>query len=175
MTRFQSRLRSLYNLWTDRHAGQLQYNPLAHARRVLMICFHSPPAVAPQTVTLVSLSPQPTCPNQVLVYNCQVQFPSLVIRWEHPGFETLGFTARDDAVGTIKSASDGRVIANLTMNEGKSLHRMVASTLTIQPPLNDLNSTNLNGTNLICQGHGIQNGTKNEVVTIHLTGECQRM
>ena len=119
---------------------------------------------------MVSLSPQPTCPNQVLMYNCEVQFPSLVIRWEHPGFETLGFTAGDDAVGTIKSASDGRVIANLTMNEGKSSHRMVTSTLTIQPPLNDLNSTNLK-----CEGHGIQNGTRNEVVTIHLTGECHRV
>ena len=140
-----------------------------------MICFLSPPAVAPQRVTVVSLSPQPTCPNQVLVYDCQVQFPSLVIRWEHPGFETLGFIADIDTVGTIKGTSDGRVIANLTMNEGTSLHRMVASTLTIQPPLNDLNSTNLNGTNLTCEGHGVQNGTKNEAVTIHLTGECHRV
>ena len=119
---------------------------------------------------MVSLSPQPTCPNQVLMYNCEVQFPSLTIRWLHPDFETLGFTAAEDAVGTIRNTSDGRVVANLTMNEGTQLHRMVASTLTIQPPLNDLN-----GTNLLCEGFGVQDGAITESVTIDLTGEYQRI
>lgn len=140
-----------------------------------MITFTFPhtPAVAPQTVTVVSLSPQPTCPNQMLVYHCEVQFPSLILRWVHPGFGTIGFTAVEDTVGTLKITSDGRVIANLTMNEGTMPHRMVASTLTIQPPLNDWNSTNLNGTNLVCEGLELNNGAKNASVTIDLTGECK--
>ena len=136
---------------------------------------HSPPAVAPQTVTVVSLSPQPTCPNQMLAYRCEVPFPSLAIRWEHPEFGTLGFIPEYDAVGTIKNTSDGRVVVNLTMNERTMSHRMMASTLTVQPPLNDLNGINLNGTKLICQGFELQHGIITESVTIDLTGECQRI
>ena len=48
---------------------------------------------------------------------------------------------------------------------------MVASTLKIQPPLNDFNGTNLNGTDLICEGFELQNGTKNGVATILFRGE----
>ena len=138
---------------------------------ILLISFHIALAVAGQMVKLNSLSQQPTCPHHELIYNCQVQFPSLTIRWEHLGFETLGFTAAEDAVGTIKNTSDGRVVANLTMNEGTQLHRMVASTLTIQPPLNDLNGINLNGTNLLCEGFGVQDGIRSDVDSIMFKGE----
>ena len=139
-----------------------------------MICFLSLNAASPQTVTVVSLSPQPTCPNRVLVYSCGVNFPSLIIQWEFPGFETLGFVAVEDAVDTIRNTSDGKVVTNMTMTEGTESHRMMASTLTIHPPLNDLNGINLNGTNLTCEGFGVQVGTRSGVVSIDLTGEFQR-
>ena len=96
-------------------------------------------------VTVEPLSPWPVCPNQVLVYDCQLEFQSLSIRWEHSEFGTLGFIASRDAVGATRMTSDGRVIANLTLNEGLMSHRIVASTLKIQPLLNNLNG-NLNGT-----------------------------
>lgn len=122
-------------------------------------------------VTVEPLSPWPVCPNQVLVYDCQLEFQSLSIRWEHSEFGTLGFIASRDAVGATRMTSDGRVIANLTVNEGLMPHRMVASTLRIQPPLNNLNGTNLNGTDLICQGFELENGAKNGVATIVFRGE----
>ena len=137
----------------------------------LRICFLSPLAVSPQTVTVVSLTPQPTCPNQELVYSCEMNFPSLTIRWKLPRSEILGFIAVEDAVGTKMNTSDGRVVANLTMNEGAESYRILASTLTIYPPLNDLNGTNLN---LTCEGFELEVGTRSDVVSIDLTGEFQR-
>ena len=136
----------------------------------LRIYFLSPLAVSPQTVTVVSLSPQPTCPN-LLVYSCEVNFPSLIIRWKLPRIGTLGFIAVEDAVGTKTNTSDGRVVANLTMNEGTQAHRIMASILTIYPPLNDLNGTNLN---LTCEGFELQVGTRSGVLSIDLPGEFQR-
>ena len=80
-----------------------------------MIFFPTVLAVAAQMVTVELLSPQPVCPNQVLVYNCQVEFLSLSIRWEHSEFETLGFIASDDEVGATRMTSDGRAVANLLL------------------------------------------------------------
>ena len=79
-----------------------------------MIFFPTVLAIAAQMVTVELLSPRPVCPNQVLVYNCQVEFLSLSI----PEFGTLGFIASDDAVGTTRMTSDGRAVANLTVNQG---------------------------------------------------------
>jgi len=122
-------------------------------------------------VTVESLSPQPFCPNQVLIYNCQLEFPSLALQWDHSEFGTLVFTASEDAVGVTRNTSDGRVVANLTKNEGTMSHRMMASTLTIHPPLNDLNGINLNDTNVECKGFELQGGEQRNVTKIDLTGK----
>lgn len=123
-------------------------------------------------MTVEPLSPRPSCPIQALIYTCRVEFPSLVLRWEYSQFdETLGFTASDDAVGATRITSDGRVVANLTMNDGTMSQRMMASTLTIYPPLNDLNGTNLNGTNVGCQGFELESGEQRTVTEIDLTGK----
>jgi len=130
---------------------------------IILIHFHT---VAAQMVRVESISPQPSCPNQELVYNCQVEFLSLTLRWEHSEFGSLGFSASDDAVGTTKMSSDGRFLANLTVNEGTMPLRMMASTLTIQPPLNDLN-----GTNLKCGGFELESGDHSSEDVLDLTGE----
>ena len=72
----------------------------------------------------------------------------------------------------MMTSSDGRVVANLTMNEGTMTHRMVASTLTIHPLLDDLNGINLNGTTLMCEGLVIPDDTRSGIATIMLAGEC---
>ena len=120
-----------------------------------------------QNVRVEPLSPQPACPNELLVYNCRVQFLSVSITWRHGAFGYLGFSAADDKGGDFNSTSDGRVVANLTMNNGTGGHRMVASTLTIQPPLNDLN-----GTTLTCEGFEVPGGNRSGTATILLAGEC---
>ena len=122
-----------------------------------------------QNVTVASQ--QPACPNQSLFYNCRVEFPSVVIAWVHNAFGRLAFIAGNEEEGRMMTSSDGRVVANLTMNEGMTL-RMVASTLTIQPPLNDLNGTNLNGTTLTCEGVNDQAETIDDTATIMLAGKC---
>ena len=123
--------------------------------------------VSAQNVTVEPLSPQPACLNELLVYHCQVEFPSLGITWRHTAFGTLEFIAVDDNEGRMMTSSDGRVVTNLTMNEGTGVTRMMASTLTIQPPLNDLN-----GTNLTCNGYENLGSTRSGTATTVLAGEC---
>jgi len=125
-----------------------------------------------QNVRVEPLPPQPACLNEVLVYNCQVEFPSVSITWRHTAFGTLEFIATAEEEGSMIISSDGRVVANLTMSEGTGLHRMVASTLTIQPPLDDLNGTNLNGTTLTCEGFESLSSTRSGTATVMLAGEC---
>lgn len=96
-----------------------------------------------------SFSPQPTCVNQILVYTCQVNTFSIFTVWRHTAFESLGFL-----VGTEESTtntSDGRVIANFNFITNDE-EQIVVSNLTILPPLNNLNGTNLNDTSLTCEG-----------------------
>ena len=100
-----------------------------------------------QMVTINPLTPMPACANQILVYECQIHFPALIIRWQSPKLGSLGFTASEDEVGTIYARNNGRIIANLTQNIGSMMLRSLASTLTIHPPLGDTN-----GTQLTCTG-----------------------
>jgi len=122
-------------------------------------------AVAAQFVTVEMLSPQPTCANQALVYNCQIHLPSVGIWWKHSAFGSLYYRAGDEEEGSIKNTSDGRFVANLTMNDGTVAHCMVASTLRIQPPLNDLNNTILT-----CEGFNLVKGVISDDATILLVG-----
>ena len=101
-------------------------------------------------VTVESLFPQPTCVNEMLVYNCQTNFLSFLTTWRHAAFDSLRYFAGTEQ--STLNTSDGRVVANFATNGGSNAHQTVVSTLTILPPLNNLNGTNLNGTNVTCQG-----------------------
>ena len=96
----------------------------------------------------------------------------MTITWRHNAFGLLVFIVNAEDVGSMMNSSDGRVIANLTMKEETGAFHMVASTLTIQPPLNDLNGTNLNGTTLTCEGLDSSATIRRGVTTIMLAGEC---
>ena len=102
-------------------------------------------AVAAQDVTVTSLSPPPTCPNDTLVYECQLEFQSFSLLWRSEAFEDLQFVASLADVGSMMSTSDGRAVANVTVNEEGPTPGLstLASILKIQPPLNVLNDTNL--------------------------------
>ena len=117
-------------------------------------------------VTVESLSPQPACANQALVYNCHIHLPSVGIWWKHSAFGYLYYTAVDEKDGSMKNTSDGRFVANLTMNDGTVTHHMVASTLRAQPPLN-----NLNNTILTCEGFSFVKGVISGDATILLVGK----
>lgn len=119
-------------------------------------------------VTLESLSPQPTCANQMLVYTCQVDFFFDSTVWRHIVFGSLEFIAGVEEESTM-STSNGRVIANFAMNDEQ---QMVVSTLTFLPPLNNLTGTNLNDTTLRCEGRHLLI-TIRPVVQILLFGKWQ--
>ena len=137
-----------------------------------MCVFHyiSYSTVTAQSVSVES-SPQPSCPNETLRFNCSVEFPSLYILWIHEAFAPITLLGASTFVGYSINTSDGRAVAELTMREvdGVGLY-LLASTLTIYPPLTDLKNTNLNNTNVMCEG---SNGPKEEsaVVSIVLEGD----
>ena len=128
------------------------------------------PAVTAQTVSVDS-SPQPSCANEPLVFNCSVHFPAFFIRWDHPVFSQIIFRGIKAQLGSNSSAIDGRVVAELTMKDDdpSGLHRF-ASTLIIYPPLTDLNNINLDNTNIMCVGSD-GSGDKINSVSIMLEGE----
>ena len=90
-------------------------------------------------------------------------------------FPPIALAGGTKFVGSNTSAIDGRVVAELTMREFKgSGLNLLATTLTIYPPLTDLNNVDLNNTNIMCVG---TNGSKTEsaVVSIVLEGEKQKI
>ena len=103
---------------------------------------------------LEALTPQPSCPNKALIYICQLNFPSFFIQWEHTTFRDIAFFGGVESVGNIMNTSDGRVVANLTMNDASNnpVLFLLSSTLTINPSLNNSNNTNLNSTMIRCAG-----------------------
>ena len=85
------------------------------------------------------------------------------------------FICGSKSLGSNFSAIDDRVFAELTMSEDMDggLY-LLASTLTIYPPLTDLNNINLNGTNINCEG--IDGSiVRSAVVSILLDGEELKM
>ena len=95
-----------------------------------------------------SLTPQPTCSNDTLTFNCQVNLGSFYIKWNHTAFE-IEFVGGVTVVGNTTTASDGQVVANLTRRKISGTGRyLLSSTLIIHPPLNSLN---LNDTNVVCE------------------------
>ena len=146
-------------------------NPLYETMSAFPFISYS--AVAAQSVSLES-SPQPNCPNEPLIFNCSFDFPSFFIRWDHMAFANIVFIGFGTLVGSNTSTRDGRVVAELTMNEDKGGQYLLASTLTIHPPLTDLNNTNLNNTNIMCGGYGLARGGSG-VASILLEGKEQIM
>ena len=120
---------------------------------------------------LVQSSPKPICTEEPLVFNCSVDFPSFFIRWDHTAFTPISLTGATMFVGNSSSTSGGRVVAELTMRAlDTGVLYLLASTLTIYPPLNDLNNINLNNTNITCDGtDGPKKGSA--VASIVLEGE----
>ena len=115
-----------------------------------------------------SITQPPSCSSETLTFNCQVNFASLLIKWNHTVFE-IEFLAGFTEVGNNITASDGQVVANLTRRIFMSTGRyLLSSTLIINPPLNSLN---INNTNITCEGEGI----RNDVAPISLYGEHLRM
>lgn len=122
-------------------------------------------AVAVQTVRVESLSLQPTCVNQVVVYKCHVDLPTVGIWWKHSAFGYVHYAAGEEE-GSMKNTSDGRFVANLTINDKTGTRRMMASTLRVYPPLNDLNNTILG-----CEGFNFINGVIAGDATILVVGK----
>ena len=128
--------------------------------------------VTAQGVSVDSLTPQPTCSNDTLTFNCQVNFGSFFIRWNHTAFEEIEFIGGVTEVGNTNTTSDGQVVANLTRKTFISTGRfLLSSTLIIHPPLNSLN---LNNTNIVCAG-GDTVGIISGVTPISLIGEQLRL
>ena len=119
-----------------------------------------------------SLVSQPSCSNDTLIFNCQVNFPSFLIGWNHTSFEEIVFLGAATVLGSTNTSSNGQVVANLT-NRTLSSHGLylLSSTLIIHPPLMNLN---LNDTNIVCEGNAAT-GIRSGYAYISLYGEQCRM
>ena len=119
-----------------------------------------------------SLTPPPSCPNDALIFNCQVNFASFLIRWNHVAFKEIEFIGASTVVGNTSTTSNGQVVANLTRTTLISDARfMFSSTLIIHPPLNSLN---INNSNIMCEGSG-GTGLRSDDSHTSLYGEHCRM
>ena len=129
--------------------------------------------VTAQDVSVDSLIPQPSCSNDTLTFNCQVNFGSFFIRWNHTAFEEIQFLGIVTEVGNTNITSDGQVVANLTRRTFVSTAQyLLSSTLIIHPPLN---SIDFNDTNITCEGNGNTGGLRSGVAPISLYGEQLRL
>ena len=128
--------------------------------------------VTAQDVSVDSLVSQPSCSNDTLRFNCQVNFASFFIRWNHTAFEEIVFIGTATLLGSTNTTSNGQVVANLTRRTLSSpgLY-LLSSTLIIHPPLKSLN---INNTNIMCEGTGAT-GTRSGDAHISLYGEQYRM
>ena len=115
---------------------------------------------------------QRSCPNEPLMFSCHINFPAISIRWQHPAFGELTFLSTFAVEGEISNTSDGRVIANLTLQQGDGGGLFsLSSNLTILPPLNNLNNTTFNNTNITCIGNNGLSRVESGVAPIMLQGE----
>ena len=128
--------------------------------------------VTAQDVSVESLTQQPTCPNDTLTFNCQLDFSSPFIQWLHTKLGPLAFIDNSKSVGfTVNTAGD-RIVANLTRKDvgDTSAQSLFSSTLTIFPPLNNVNNINLDNTSITCEGFG-SNVLRSGDALISLYGE----
>ena len=106
-------------------------------------------------VSLESLIPQPNCTNITLTFNCQLHLSSFSIEWKHTKLGSLGYIDGDESVGYRVNTAGGRIVAVLTRKDtvqNTTIRFLFSSTLTIYPPLNNVNNTNFNNTNITCEG-----------------------
>ena len=138
-----------------------------------MYCFaYLYSTVTAQDVSVDSLTPPPSCPNETLIFNCQVNFPSFFIRWNHTSFEQIVFLGVATVLGSTNTPSNGQVVANLTRRTFSSSGLyMFSSTLMIHPPLKSLD---LNDTIIVCLG-GDTDGIRSGDTPISLYGEQCRI
>ena len=128
--------------------------------------------VTAQDVSVDSSTTQPTCSNYTLTFNCQVNFDSFFIRWNHTAFEDIEFLGGSTEAGDTNTSSDGQVVANLTRKTSSDNVRfLLSSTLIIHPPLNNID---FNNTNIVCDG-GDTSGVRSAVGPISLFGEQLRL
>ena len=127
--------------------------------------------VTAQDVSLESLIPQPYCTNITLSFNCQLHFSAFSIEWKHTKLGTLAFIDNSKPVGFTVDTAGGRIVANLTTNDiVVGTQSLFSSTLTIFPPLNNVNNINLDNTNITCEGIS-PSGFRSGSVPISLYGE----
>ena len=147
------------------------YNHLLCYVMYVLAYFYS--TVTAEDVSVDSSTPQPTCSNDTLTFNCQVNFGSFFIRWNHTAFKEIEFLGIATEVGNTNITSDGQVVANLTRKTFVSTGLyLLSSTLIIHPPLN---SIDFNNTNITCEGNGRTVGIRSDLAPISLYGEQLRL
>ena len=133
--------------------------------------------VTAQDVSLEAQPPQPSCTNSTLTLNCQLSFSSLSIQWVNSSLGLRAELSSSNSVGDTVNIMDGRIIVNLTQKDpGDTGSRFLfSSTLTIYPPLNDFNNTNLNNSNIICRAVDRDLNLRSGDAPISLYGEQLRL
>ena len=75
---------------------------------VYFVTFHTLYTATAQNMSL-EFSPQLSCPNETLFFNCSLDFPSIFIQWNHEAFGTILFVGGSKSLGSHFSAFDDRV------------------------------------------------------------------
>ena len=115
---------------------------------------HTVPA---NKVSVKFITPQPSCVSEHLILACNVSNSSATfIRWDITGLGNIAFFTNTHKVGN-ETMLFGQIIATLTGTSGE-----LKSILTIVPPLNNVQSNDVNNTIVNCTG-GVESTEFNEI------------
>ena len=119
-------------------------------KQISLTAPHISPCVVAQDIVLERIEPDPgevPCPQQTVIYLCQVMAPSFSLIWTIPTGDPLEFSIATD-VGKIINSTDNVYSANLTskMDVPGSERDIFSSTLLILETVN--------GSTITCTGAG---------------------
>jgi hypothetical protein len=109
------------------------------------------------------------CPNQTVVYECQVLVGSTALTWILPTMTSLELSGLE-MTGKSRTSSDGQFIAFLDRSDqipGSDLFLMT-STLQVKPPLHLLT-----GSTLTCTGGTLENPVEEMIIIPDIALDCK--
>ena len=94
------------------------------------------------------------CRNATLTIDCNLTLPSPFILWRSEVFGLLLFRSGLPVGKVVRTTSYRAVLTGNVATEPTQMQNLLASTLYISPPLDELsfNGTNFNGSTITCEG-----------------------
>ena len=98
------------------------------------------------------------CRNATLANDCNLTVPSSFILWRSEVFGVLLFSSQLSVGKVVRTTSYRAVLTGNVVTEPTQRQNLLASTLYISPPLDELsfNGTNFNGSTITCEGSTVE-------------------